>query len=103
MLPLAIATWSAPTASVIDSRPAVPQIAMATSRTASTAGFRHSRSAVPTVLVLAHSTLGGGVAWGEAPSEWSWIGIVASIAAILLIGREPRAAHTRGVTEVVTG
>lgn len=97
MLPLAIVTWSAPNA-----RDGALLFAIALTGTAGqllmTAGFRHgpiSRSAIPTVLVLALSTLGAWLVWGEAPSSWSWVGIIASIAALVLIASE----HASSTTE----
>lgn len=88
MLPLALATWSAPRVADLGLLAAIA-VAGTAGQLLMTAGFRHgpvSRSAVPTALVLALSTLGGWLAWGEAPSAWSWAGIVASMAAIVLIG-----------------
>ncbi|MBN8611536.1 MAG: DMT family transporter [Deltaproteobacteria bacterium] len=92
MLPLAIAAWTVPSA-----RDGLLLVGIALFGTAGqllmTAGFRQgpiSRSAIPTVLVLAFSTLGAWVLWGEVPSPWSWAGIAASVAAVALIAGETR-------------
>lgn len=57
-----------------------------------TSGFHHgpvSRSAVPTLFVLAVATLGAWLGWGDVPDGWSWVGIVAVLVAIVWVGLTP--------------
>lgn len=97
MLPPAVAHWRTPAwkdalaLGAIAAAGTLGQVLM-------TAGFQQgpvSRSAVPTVFVLAVATLGAWLGWDEVPDAWSWAGVAAVLVAIIWVGLTPVAGTRR--------